>query len=432
MWRRTAGFKPVYTNQQTRRYKSAHTRWELGQALKVARVDVVGSQRYVLFASARSASGFWRVTATVGGGGGSSSFPAVGTWIQDPTPYPDEPWAPGHVAYYRYYFSSGASFVYNTGIPYVEGDPHPTESTGEVEVEGTNVTVYSPPFPASIPPPPPNFPPPVEPYYADRGGYWAKIAPLQGAGLLYLGTASPGWNGSYPPPPWYEDGGGGGGGGGDDGPIAVVSCDCPDYSRTIEGNARSPWRSEQRSRNWATSRAGTAGMCKHMFAARKHFNIPTIEPKPDNPVDLKRWLAVRAADRALRLKRRRAWYEKRAAQRAADRAVLRNARARDKAEIKAIRAQLRAQRQKRSAAYEANRRRREAAFAEAKRQFQARKAKVLGALHPDASASQEEITIAQDRQSQYDRMEQEMRDREAGYNARQAKRRNKFGKKRRK
>jgi hypothetical protein len=172
-----------------------------------------------------------------------------------------------------------------------------------------------------------------------------------------------------------------------------------------------------------------------MFAARKHFNLTTIEPKPDNPADQKRWLAARAADKALRIKRRRAWYEKRAAQRAADRAVLRNARARDRAEIKAIRDQLRGQRQRRSAAYEANKRRREAAYAEAKRKFQARKAKVLGTLHPDASASQQQIDEATERQAQYDRMEQEMRDRESEYAVRVGKRKfgkKKFGKKRRK
>jgi hypothetical protein len=424
MWRRTPGFKPVYNNAQTRRYKSAHTRWQLGQSLPVVGVESVGSQRFVLFSSARSASGFWRVLATVGSSG--PVFPAFSTWISDPTPYPTDPWAPGHINFYRYVYSSGASLVYNSGVPYVEGDPHPSESTGEEEVEGVNINVYSPPFPGTITPPPPGFPSPTPPYWANRGGYWAMISPVEGGGLLYLGTAAPGWNGSYPPPPWYEDDGGGGGGG--DGPITVVSCDCPDYTKEIAQNPRSPWRSEQRSRTWATSRAGTAGMCKHMFATRKHFNIPTIEPRPDNPLDRARWQAARDSERALRLKRRRAWNERRRRELAEARAILKNARARDRAEMKAIRNQLKGIRQRRSAAAQTNRLRREAAYAEAKRKFQARKADVLRALHPDSSASQEEIDLAMFRQAQYDRMEQEMRDREAGYNARVSKRRKKFRK----
>jgi hypothetical protein len=96
--------------------------------------------------------------------------------------------------------------------------------------------------------------------------------------------------------------------------------------------------------------------------------------------------------------------------------------------MKAIRNQLKSVRQRRSSVAQANRLRREAAYAEAKRKFQARKADVLRALHPDSSASQEEIDLAVFRQGQYDRMEQEMRDREAGYNARVSKRRKKFRK----
>jgi len=422
MWRRTPGFKPVYNNAQTRRYKSAHRRWQLGQSLQVDGIEPDGNEMLVRFRSQRSADGFWRVRVRGPAGLDVPNLPYY------PSPPSVPPGTGPNVLWARvvryYVITFGVLLCRDNAAPSWPQPPNSTYTHGGTE----SVTVtYSAPFPRSLFETPFNEPSAIGLLSAV---YLTGSPPDVSYTIRTFGISYALDEFGYFP----DDGSGGGGGGG--GPVIgtdpanyeLVSCDCPDYSKGILANPRSPWRSEQRSRTWATSRAGTAGMCKHMFATRKHFNIPTIEPRPDNPLDRARWQAARDSERALRLKRRRAWNERRRRELAEARAILKNARARDRAEMKAIRNQLKSVRQRRSSVAQANRLRREAAYAEAKRKFQARKADVLRALHPDSSASQEEIDLAVFRQGQYDRMEQEMRDREAGYNARVSKRRKKFRK----
>jgi hypothetical protein len=314
-YNRKPNTKVKYSSPKTKAYKSAWQRWRKAGSLAPTGMTRSGNLTILLFASSRAPDGFWRVTVTFGDGGdggGGNGTPNPPCWQPAP-PLPGDSVAINYVRWFPWRgqiddLGSGTYGTANNRPNWQAGpspSPYPNGSvqavpgveiyldwqiskyyvqtgatyTNEIGADSAQFafveTWYSTYIWPNVPVFPPEYDPapPLSPYdQSTSGATYYRVCPTPSPSPSPTPTPSPGGSGKP----------------------TVGPCTCPDKTKQVGSNPRSTFTSEKRDRNWTQSKAGSAGLCKHQFAARNYLGLETVEPRPDTPAAYQQWLKTRA------------------------------------------------------------------------------------------------------------------------------------------